>query len=191
MTEKHTLNPLIWVDEYSDNMFRFAVSRVSKSDVAEDLVQETFLSALKAKDSFKGNATEKTWLYAILKRKIIDYYRKASSKYERTFSQMTPFEQDGDWLEHWKDDRVPQQWDDTNDNQFDVDEFAKVLKDCVRELPPKYAAVFELKTMRGYESEEVCNELDVSSSNLWVILHRSRVQLRECLEENWFLEKQY
>lgn len=189
MKEKHKLNPLIWVDEYSDNMFRFAVSRVSKRDVAEDLVQETFLSALKAKDGFKGNASEKTWLYSILKRKIIDYYRKASSKHERTFSEMSPFEEDGDWLGHWKDDRVPQDWDNTNDNQFNVDEFSKVLKDCVKELPPKYASVFELKTIRGYESEEVCNELDITSSNLWVILHRSRVQLRECLEMNWFLEK--
>jgi RNA polymerase sigma-70 factor (ECF subfamily) len=189
MEEKHKLNPLIWVDEYSDNMFRFAVARVSKSDVAEDLVQETFLSALKAKDSFKGNSTEKTWLYSILKRKIIDYYRKASSKHERNFSQMSPFEEDGDWLGHWRDERVPQDWDNTNDDQFDVEEFSKILKECVQELPEKYASAFEMKTMRGFESEEVCNELDISTSNLWVILHRSRVQLRECLEENWFLEK--
>ncbi len=189
MGEKHKLDPLIWVDEYSDNMFRFAVSRVSKVDVAEDLVQETFLSALKGKDGFKGNATEKTWLYSILKRKIIDYYRKASSKHERTFSQMSPFEEEGDWLGHWKDDREPKEWDNTNDDQFDADEFSEILKKCIEILPPRYASAFELKTMRGLESEEVCNELGISTSNLGVILHRSRVQLRECLEKNWFIER--
>ncbi|MEN8138838.1 MAG: sigma-70 family RNA polymerase sigma factor [Bacteroidota bacterium] len=189
MIRKHRLDPQIWVDEYSDNMFSFAVSRVSKSDVAEDLVQDTFLSALKGKDNFKGNSTEKTWLYSILKRKIIDYYRKASSKHERNFSQMSPFDDNKDWLGRWKNERVPQSWDNTNDEQFNVEEFSKVLKECVQELPEKYARVFELKTMRGFETEEVCNDLDISSSNLWVILHRSRVQLRECLETNWFLEK--
>ena len=102
---------------------------------------------------------------------------------------MSPFEEDGDWLGHWRDERVPQDWDNTNDDQFDVEEFSKILKECVQELPEKYASAFEMKTMRGFESEEVCNELDISTSNLWVILHRSRVQLRECLEENWFLEK--
>ncbi|MCK5782589.1 MAG: sigma-70 family RNA polymerase sigma factor [Flavobacteriales bacterium] len=189
MEQKHKLNPTIWVDDYSDNMFRFAVSRVSKVDVAEDLVQETFLSALKAKDRFKGDSTEKTWLYSILKRKIIDYYRKASTKHELNFSQMTPFNDDGDWLGRWKDERSPNEWDNSNDDQFDVEEFSKVLKDCVKELPEKYAEVFELKTMRGVESEDICNDLGISSSNLWVILHRSRVQLRECLEINWFVKK--
>ena len=189
MGSEQKLNPLIWVSDYSDNMFKYAVSRVSKSGVAEDLVQDTFLSALKAKDSFKGNSTEKTWLYYILQRKIIDYYRKASSRYELNISQISPFEDDGDWFGHWKDDRVPKDWDDTNDSQFDTVEFSKILKDCVKELPDKYALVFELKTMRGFETEEVCDQLGITTSNIWTILHRSRLQLRECLEKNWFLEE--
>lgn len=187
MNQKNELNPLLWVDDYSDTMYYFALSRVNSAEIAEDLVQDTFFSALKSKDTFKGEATEKTWLYSILKRKIIDYYRKASSRHERNFSQLTPFESE-DTPASWKKDSMPKDWDDNNDKQFDADEFSKVLRECLNVLPEKYSKVFELKTMRGFETKEVCKEMDISSSNLWVILHRTRIQLRQCLETNWFLD---
>jgi len=189
MNSNTKLNPEKWVDNYADAMYSYSFSRVSKSDVAEDLVQETFFSALKSLKNFKGEASEKTWLYSILKRKIIDYYRKASSKYEKNFTQMSPFEDSGDWLGHWKDERVPNEWDDKE--EFNSEEFMKILKFCMEFLPEKYSYAFKMKSLNGFESKEICNELDITTSNLWVILHRSRVQLRECLEKNWFLSDKH
>lgn len=184
MSKQNKLNPKLWVDNYADSMFTFAASRVSNNDVAEDLVQDTFLAALKASAHFKGDASEKTWLFSILKRKIIDYYRKASSKYEKSFSKISPFESSGEWIGHWKEDRTPDDWDYTE--EFNPIEFKKILDQCLGNLPDKYANAFKLKSMKGYESKDICNELNISSSNLWVILHRSRLQLRECLESKWF-----
>ncbi len=76
----NNLEPNSWVDNYADYLYRYAQSRVNDSAVAEDLVQETFLSAWKARERFEGRSSEKTWLSSILKNKIIDYYRKALVK---------------------------------------------------------------------------------------------------------------
>ena len=77
---KHQLDPNGWVDRYSDYLFNFTIGRVSDSEIAKDLISETFLAGLKSKDNFKGEASERTWLISILKRKIIDHYRKINSK---------------------------------------------------------------------------------------------------------------
>ena len=76
----YKLNPDSWVDLYADYLFNYAIARVSDAEIAKDLVQETFFAGLNSAKNYKGDAAERTWLIAILKRKVIDYYRKSNSK---------------------------------------------------------------------------------------------------------------
>ncbi len=183
--QKHTLNPEKWIDLYADYLYHYTITRVDDSDFAKDLVQETFLSALKGKGSFRGEASERTWLVSILKRKIIDHYRKINSvKGKREVR--TDFYSDGDKKGNWLEEAVPGEWGNEGAKNIENKELKNALDHCIHNLPEKYRMVFLLKTVQHYETEEICNELDISSSNLWVIIHRARLQLRKCLEENWF-----
>ena len=183
-TPKHTLNPNKWIDLHADYMFNYTISRVSNHDLAKDLVQETFLSSLKAMKNFKGQASERTWLISILKRKIIDHYRKSNSIKGKAEVRMS-FYENGENRGKWIEERAPSNWDNAEDT-IENNELKSALDLCIDNLPEKYRSVFLLKTIRNYETEEICNELGISSSNLWVIIHRARIQLRECLEGNWF-----
>jgi len=183
-TPKHTLNPDKWITLHSDYMYNYTITRVNNQDIAKDLVQETFLASLKAMKNFKGKASERTWLISILKRKIIDHYRKINSNKGKAEVRMSFYEA-GENKGKWIEERAPSIWDNT-DSAIENEELKSALDFCIENLPEKYRMVFLLKTVQNYETEEVCNELDISSSNLWVIIHRARVQLRECLEGNWF-----
>jgi len=188
------LSPGEWVDKYADYLFSYALSRVSNEDEARDLVQDTFLSALKAKDSFKGEASEKTWLVSILKRKVIDLYRKHAVRKEQSFeeseSYQTAYEHyfrsdNGSRPGHWGGKHNPQPWREEK-TQIEHSEFRKILVACLDKLPKNWAAVFSMKHMDDEPAENICKELNISSSNYWVIIHRAKLQMRECLEKNWF-----
>ena len=183
-TPKHTLNPNKWIDLHSDYMFNYTISRISNHELAKDLVQETFLASLKAMKNYKGQASERTWLISILKRKIIDHYRKSNSIKGKAEVRMS-FYEDGENRGKWIEERAPSTWDNAEDT-IENDELKSALDLCIDNLPEKYRSVFLLKTVQNYETEEICNEVGISSSNLWVIIHRARIQLRECLEGNWF-----
>ncbi|TXD49988.1 sigma-70 family RNA polymerase sigma factor [Polaribacter sp. IC073] len=183
--EKHTLNPNKWIDSYADYLYNYSISRVNNSDLAKDLVQETFFAGLKSAKNFQGKASERTWLVSILKRKIIDHYRKINSNKGKAEVRMNFYsdgENEGDWLE----ERVPQNWDNTSDKKIENEELRNQLEACIDKLPEKYAMVFRMKTVQEFETEEICKELGITSSNLWVIIHRARTQLRKCMEDNWF-----
>ncbi|MCF6351218.1 MAG: sigma-70 family RNA polymerase sigma factor [Flavobacteriaceae bacterium] len=181
---KHTLDSSKWVDLHSDYMYNYTITRVNDHEIAKDLVQETFFSSLKAMKNFKGEASERTWLISILKRKIIDYYRKKNSKKGQAEVRMNFYEDDrkGKWLE----ERAPTVWGNAGEKNMENNELKSALEKCIANLSEKYRLVFLLKTVQNYESEEICNELDITSSNLWVIIHRARVQLKNCLERTWF-----
>ena len=181
----HILNPDTWVDLYADYLFNYTITRVNDSDIAKDLVQETFFAGLKAMDNFQGKASERTWLIAILKRKIIDYYRKINSNKGKAEVKMN-FYSDGDREGEWIEERVPSSWGAEVEKNIENEELALVLDKCINGLPEKYAMVFRMKTIQQIETEEICKELEISSSNLWVIIHRARTQLRKCMEDNWF-----
>ncbi len=183
--KKHTLNPNKWIDLYADYLYNYAVTRVDGQDLAKDLVQETFFSGLKGKDNFRGQASERTWLISILKRKIIDHYRKINSVKGKKEVRVN-FYGDGDKKGSWLEECVPQTWGNEAEKNIENEELKKALDYCVQNLPEKYRIVFLLKSVQNYESNEICNELGISPSNLWVIIHRARLQLRKCLEENWF-----
>jgi len=186
--KKHSINPLGWVDSYSDQLFRYALSRVSDREKAEDLVQDTFVAALKAKDNFKGNSTEKTWLYSILRNKIIDTYR---SKHKNDFVHLD--QSDNTEIEdlfftknnRWNANKQPSDWDRNAQDEMITEEFYHALQNCTDKLPVKQADAFRMKFLEDLPSDEICKVLDISSSNYWVIIHRAKLVLRDCLDKNW------
>lgn len=179
----HTLNPDNWIDNYSDYLFNYTISRVNDREMAKDLVQDTFFAALKSMKNFKGDANERTWLIAILKRKIIDHYRKINSKKGQAEVRMSynSDEAEGDWLE----ERVSDTFDKTAEDKLENEELGDAIYNCLGKLPEKQANVFKMKTIEGLDTETICNELNITASNLWVIIHRARNAMAECLEENW------
>ncbi len=186
-------DPQCWVDAYADELYRFAFSRINNSEQAEDLVQETFFSALKNLDNFRRDCTEKTWLYNILRNKVTDYYRKnnrseiresnSGKEIDNEHFYQRFFNSDGMFSGHWKAEAIPNHWDISADQDILSKEFMTLLKDCLSYLPYKQAEVFRLMNMEDFSTEEVCKELSVSASNLWVLIHRAKLQLRECLEK--------
>lgn len=181
----HKIDPNNWINLYSDYLFNYTISRVNDRDMAQDLVSETFLAGLKSMANFKGEASERTWLISILKRKIIDYYRKINSnkgKAEVRMSYSNSSEDEGDWLE----ERVADPFDKTAEDKLENSELGDAIHDCLGKLPQKQADVFKMKTILGYDTETICNELDITASNLWVIIHRARTALSDCMQQNWF-----
>jgi RNA polymerase sigma-70 factor (ECF subfamily) len=181
----HEINPNKWIDLYSDYLFNFTITRVNDREIAQDLIQETFLAGLKSMKNFKGEASERTWLISILKRKIIDHYRKINSNKGKAEVRMNlnfDGEDEGDWIEQ----RVADPFDKTAENTLENEELGLAIHNCISKLPAKQAEVFKMKTLLGYDTETICNELDITASNLWVIIHRARTSLAACMEKNWF-----
>lgn len=180
----HKLNPEVWVDRYSDYLYNFTIVRVNNHEVAKDLISETFLAGLKSKDNFKGEASERTWLISILKRKIIDHYRKINSKKGKAEIRMSYYTDDyeGDWLE----ERVSDPFDKTAEDTMENEELGIAIFECLDTLNEKQATIFKMKTIDGFDTEAICNEFNITPSNFWVIIHRARKAMADCLEENWF-----
>jgi len=184
-------DPERWVEEHGDYLFKFALLRLRDESRAEDMVQETFLAALKGGQHFAGRSAEKSWLVGILKNKIYDHYRKASR--ESTFSDLEFYDEEeqdrfvsnglgqGGWIHQLG----PQEWRNIGES-LDQELFWRTYRDCAGKLPEKVAAVFNLREVDGLSGKEVCALLNVTESNLWVMLHRARMALRQCLEINWF-----
>ena len=181
----HQLQPDTWVDAYADYLFNYAVVRVSDEEIAKDLIQETFIAGLKSAKNFKGQASERTWLIAILKRKIIDHYRKINSKKGKAEVRLqynASSDTDGDWLEEQVADPSSLKENDALENE----ELGLAIQSCIDQLPEKQRQVFTMKTVRGLSTEDICKELDINPSNLWVMIHRARTALMGCLNQNWF-----
>ena len=177
-----------WVDLYGDALFSYALKFIPQKDVAQNLVQETFLAALKNQSSFKGNSSEKTWFIGILKNKIIDYLRL---KYRETpASQLVKedmhIEDFFDKADTGHLKKEPGNWEFNPSSLIENKEFWGSFNDCLEKLPEKTAQAFSLREIDAMDSKEVCKVLGITSTNLWVILHRARLQLRQCLETNWF-----
>ena len=175
---------------YADYLYKFAYYRVNNDELAQDLVQDSFLSALKAKETYKGEASEKTWLTSILKNKIIDHYKKASTRNESPLKLNTYSVPSYDYffnngaVGHWKEDSMPKDWG-AADSNFDTKEFYKTLETCLGSLPEKWKGIFTMSLLEENDSKLICKEFNLSSSNFWVIMHRAKLQVRACLEKNW------
>ncbi len=179
------LQPENWVDHYADYLYNYALARVSDAELAKDLVQETFIAGLQSAAQFRGNAAERTWLVAIMKRKVIDQYRRANSRKGKAEVRMgfSPhLEESGDWLELMAADPDSVSENDALENE----ELGIAIQRCLATLPERQARVFTLKTIQGMETEDVCKELGINASNLWVMIHRARTALMECMNQVWF-----
>ncbi len=178
-------SPEQWLQNYGDILYRYALTRVRDRQVAEDLVQETLLAAIKARQNFAGKASERTWLTGILKHKVIDYFRKSARENSREFSdtELNTEDEYFDQQGHWQIDISA--WSKP-DKQFEQQAFLAVLQDCIDRLPKRMAQLFMLREFEGMDSDEICQMMKISSkNNLWVMLSRLRGQLRHCLDLHW------
>lgn len=173
-----------WVEDFSGELYSWALYKVSDPELAKDLVQDTFLAAAEKMESFRGESTPKTWLFAILNNKIIDLYRKKIREPLKADSQF--FSNFFNREKEWKKERIPVEWHEEESNLLDNTEFRNVLKKCLDDLPDKWSACIQLKFLENKKGEEICQETGITPSNYWQIIHRSKLQLRDCLETNWF-----
>jgi RNA polymerase sigma-70 factor (TIGR02943 family) len=183
-----SLDPHKWVATHADYLYAFAVSRINDTEQARDLVQETFLSALQNAAGFAGKSSERTWLTAILKNKIIDVYRKKSSLLKIIDKEETGHHNDDFFEEdngHWKTGHLPQAFGIEDKDHLITKEFDDVLKKCMEKLPVLWRAVFTMKHIDDEPTGIICAQLKVTPANFWVIIHRTKVNLRACLQKNW------
>ena len=181
-------DPSRWVDEHGDVRYRYGLVRVRKPEIAQDLVQETLLAAMRSYEKFAGQSSVRSWLCGILKHKLGDYFRKLGR--ETSFTDLAfladeyseKFVPEGYWVHM----NGPKEWKPEVDEVMHRDEFWKVMRECLGRLPDRVATVFMMREMDEIESKEICATLSISDSNLWVMLHRARMALRECLAANWF-----
>jgi RNA polymerase sigma-70 factor (TIGR02943 family) len=184
----HQLDPKNWVKAYADYLYMYAITRVNNEEQAQDLVQETFLAGLNAMARFAGKSSERTWLTAILKNKIIDVYRKKSSGLKT--QELTNAEGEAlDFFDehdgHWKEQYAPQPFGIDNYDPLEGKELNGILKKCMEKLPALWQSVFSMKHVDDEPTETVCTELRISPANYWVIIHRAKLNLRACLQKNW------
>lgn len=182
--DENILNPAAWVDDYGDYLYRYAISRLRNSAASEEVVQETFLAALKHVHQYQAKGTERAWLLGILKRKIIDFIRdrsrtKSLSEEDLKDLPETFFDQKGNWQKEARSTSFAPLC------SLERKDFWRILQGCLDKLPTRQADVFVLREMNDQSTEVICDELEISASNLWVLLHRARLQLAQCMKNCW------
>lgn len=175
------------VDDLRPYLLRVAVLQLRDGDLAEDVVQDTLVAALQGEAGFSGRSSLKTWLTGILKHKIVDAIRKRSREPAMSSldeeSQIDDFDALFDEIGHWEN--PPADWGDP-ESELSRQQFFEVVEFCLEKLPPNTARVFMMREVMEFDSNEICKELSITSTNLWVILYRARMALRQCLEQHWF-----
>lgn len=172
-----------WLDEHGDYLFRYARRRLYSDELAEDAVQEVFLAALKAQERFTGSSSVRTWLTGILKHKIVDIIRHQYR--EVTAPRSSDPDNEDDWEAlfdnrgHWAE--TSRDWGDPV-SEFERSRLRVALDECFRRLKPNLAQIFSLRELSGLSNDEICKALDITATNAWVMLHRARLFLRECLD---------
>ncbi|MCF8719839.1 sigma-70 family RNA polymerase sigma factor [Nitrospina gracilis] len=187
MDSKPNIDSEQWVDKYGDTMYRFTLVRVKDPMIAHDIIQTTLLAALQAQHTFAGKSSEKSWLFGILKHKIMDHFR--SQKSQRTY-ELTP-DDDADPYEnaynesgHWVS--PPRNWEINPEKAVENTQLMEALNQCMDGLSGKFRDIFVMKEIEGMSSEDICKEMGIKPTNLWVILHRARNQLKKCLETHYW-----
>jgi RNA polymerase sigma-70 factor, ECF subfamily len=186
MNGGEAFDPDTWVDHYGDSLFRFAVLRVKDPETASDLVQETFLAALRVRDTYSGGSSIRSWLTAILKHKIADRLRKTGREQRFREGRAKDSRTEGmfDRRGHWQ--RPLRDWRGDPLLEYERCEFWEVLGRCLSKLPAHLADVFLERELEGLSREAICQNLGITPENLSVRLFRARLLLRGCLEDHWF-----
>ena len=175
------------LEQYRPYLLRYALLQLRDTALAQDAVQETLLAALEGRARFSGKSSARTWLTGILKHKIIDTIRRRSREQPAGAGgddadpdvADAAFKRDG----HWQ--QMPATWGNP-EQALDNRQFWEIFELCSRLLPERTARVFMLREVMELSTEEICQELAITPTNLWVMLHRARLALRECLEIKWF-----
>lgn len=173
-----------WVHSFSDELFRWAVYKTNDSLASEDLVQDTFLAAMSGYENFQGKSQPKTWLFSILNNKIYDYHRqkfKSKEVYAGATNVSEAFTELGDWNPQYQTDN----WFGDDSHLLDNHLFRQILNDCLSRLPKNWFSAIHLKFMDDKSGPEICQELNIAPTNFWQILHRAKLQLKVCIENNW------
>lgn len=164
----------------------FARLQLRSAAAAEDAVQDALLAAVEGASKFQGASAFQTWVFSILKNKIIDELRRATRTQADVDAEEALDEAIAelfDEREHWIE--MPAAWGDPHAT-LEQKRFWEVMDVCLTVLPASPARVFMMREFLGLETDEICKELSISSSNCWVLLHRARLGLRECLGSRWF-----
>ena len=166
-----------WFEDHADYLFNFAIGQVRDAGVAEDILQETCLAVLKSQDRFAGRSSERTWLVGILRHKIHDHLRKVCRE-RAVRTDMTPLDPDESWEDSalWLHDIAAES--QLPSRRMELSEFRASLELALGTLPPRIAQVFQLYDVEERFNREVCERMQISEGNFWVMLHRSRKQLR-------------
>ena len=188
MANPRTADFAAQVEALRPQLMRFARSQLRNDAWAEDAVSDTLLAALEKPDAFAGGSQLKTWLVGVLKHKVVDQLRR----HTREATLLTP--EDGEDLDeslfdrtgHWTD--RPQDWG-SPEAACGQRQFFEVLEACCDHLPATQGRVFMMREWLELDTEEICKELQITSTNLWVLLHRARLRLRECLQQRWFANR--
>ena len=181
------------LDQHRGYLLRVARLQLRDEAQAEDAVQETLLAAL-AGSGFSGKSSLRTWLTGILKHKIVDAIRRkqreptVASAFGDIESEMDIEDFDALFNERGGWETQPADWGNPED-ALDRKQFLDMMDLCLEKLPPNTARVFMMREVMGLETDEICKDLNIKANNLWVILYRARMALRECLEQNWFAGK--
>lgn len=184
-------DPENWVDQHGDILFAYALRATGNRAVAEDLVQETLLAAFRGRDSFSGASAERTWIIGILKNKILDHYRRSGREKPMDEPDLLSGRTDPDYIAagpdagQWKQDRRPSAWSVDVSDPVEQQQFWQHLQHCLEGMDERSVRAYRLREVQEIDSAEVCNILDVTATNLRVILHRVRKLLRRCMEVNW------
>lgn len=180
--------PERWLEEHGSALYSFALLHVRNTHHAEDLVQETLLAALKARERYQGKSSVRTWLTGILKHKIIDDFRRQSREAPSPDSPEEAWEaaeaqrvaESFTENDHWSHPLT--EWGDS-EQHFSRDQFWSRIEHCLAALSPRMARLFMLRELWEMETKEICKELSITPTNLWTMLHRARLSMRQCLEK--------
>ena len=166
-----------WVELYSDNLYSWALHKTSSKETAEDLVQETFKAAVQSFGKFEGRNNPKTWLFSILNHIINDHHRSNFRK--PILNDNSFFQTFFDSNDHWNPDEIPKRWPDETEHLLDDAEFQKAFEYCLRKLHEGWFSAIQLKYLEEKNGELICQELGITPTNFWQILHRAKLQLRK------------
>lgn len=182
------------INELYMPMYRFACNQLNNEQYARDVVQDALASALKYADNFQGKSALKSWVFAILKNKISDFIRQ-NQKYVPLSDLVNDDGDDMAFLEclfddsgHWYSDCGIMAFDSSLGDPMQIaeeDGFWQVLEMCLDNLPKEQSRAFLMKEYIELDTDEICQELNISRQNFYVLIHRARLRLQSCLSIKW------
>lgn len=175
-----------WVLLHTKALYAWAFHNTADHQLSEDLVQETFLAVAEGAAQFKRESQPRTWLFGILKNKIAEHYRKTLRQNITTSVAPDNFSKFFTANGHWAEQAAPQPWMGESEHLLDQPDFNKVFNGCIEHLPAMMNACIRLKFLDEKKGVQICQELGLTTTNYWQLIHRAKLQLRDCLENQWF-----